>query len=82
VTEIANSSRIKRTTISNYLSEMLKKGLIGRSITGKRMKYIAESPEKILRDYDGKREAFISSLPELNNIYRSASQKANIRYFE
>lgn len=82
VTEIATKTQLKRTTASNYLSEMLQKWLVARNVTGKRMKYIAESPEKLLRDYDQKRESFMDSLPELNSIYRNASQKASIRYFE
>lgn len=81
-TDIAKSSWLKRTSVNNYIWTLLKKWYLQRSVAWKRMKYIAESPESILKEIEEKKKQFIEHLPELNYMFLSASQKANVRYFE
>lgn len=81
-TQIARNSWLKRTSVNNYIVTLLSKWVLQRSVEWKRMKYIAESPEKVLKNLDRKRQNFVEKLPVFNNLFLNASQKANVRYFE
>jgi len=82
ITELAKKSGLKRTSVTNYIHWLLQKWYISQSTSGKRIVYIAESPEQILRDIEVKKKRFEKHIPELNNLFINNSNKANIRFFE
>lgn len=82
VTDVAKKSWLKRTSVSNYIHSLLQKWFITQTTTGKRISYIAESPEQILKDFEARKERFAKHLPELNSIFLNSSNTANIRFFE
>lgn len=81
-TDIARNCGLKRTSVNNYISSLLQKGFLQKNISGKRLSYIAESPENIFKDLERKRQHFLDKLPQMNHMFTNASHKANIRYFE
>jgi len=82
ISDIASKSGIKRTTIYQYIDDLIKKDLLCKTIKGKRVYYLAQKPEKILKKIENKKRRFAKILPELNSIYSQSSHKPNIRYYE
>ena len=68
IQEIADLTKIKRTTLYGILKAMVKKGWISISITGKRKKYQAEEPAKILAYLKQKQTDFANILPALTGL--------------
>jgi len=82
VSDIARIADIKRTTVYQHIDQLLKNDLIFKTIKGKRIYYLAQKPEKILKKIENKKRRFAKVLPELNSIYSQSSHKPNIRYYE
>lgn len=82
VTEIAKKSGLKRTSVTNYINELLEWGYLSQSLKWKRVVYIAESPENIIQNLEIKKQRFAEKIPELNSLFLWGSGKTNIRYFE
>ncbi|MCH2189277.1 hypothetical protein MK079_05630 [Candidatus Gracilibacteria bacterium] len=81
-TEVAKKTGLKRTSVINYINELLQVGYLSQSLRGKRVVYIAESPEFILKKLEDQKEKFATQLPELNTLFVGGSGTTNIRYFE
>jgi sugar-specific transcriptional regulator TrmB len=82
ITDISRSSRIKRTTIYEYLDNLESKGLIYRTAKGKRIQYLAESPSKIGKIIERRKNEFEKIFPELDKIYSVSSFKPKVRFYE
>ncbi len=82
VSDIAKKSGLKRTSVINYVEELLKQWFLSKTVVWKRVAYIAESPESILREFELKKKKFEKNIPELNALFLNSSQKANVIYFE
>lgn len=82
ISDIARKAGIKRTTIYSYIGELLRKDLIHKTAKGRRIYYIAEHPEKIIRRLEAKKKKIEAVLPQLTKFYCSASFRPNLRYYE
>jgi HTH-type transcriptional regulator, sugar sensing transcriptional regulator len=82
IAEIARKSGVKRMTVYQYIDELVRKNLLHKTVEGKRIFYIAESPEKISKMLDRKKKHFEKVLPELKTIYGTSSHKPQIRFYE
>lgn len=82
ITDISKKCDIKRTSVINYVEELLKKWFLSKVIIWKRFAYIAENPENILKSFEIKKQKFEKFLPELNWMFLNSSKKARVRYFE
>jgi len=89
VTDIARKSAIKRTTIYNYLDNLLKFGLIFKTVDKKRTYYCPESPNKIKNvlekqktAIDDKKEKISLVIPELEKLYSGSFNKPRISFYE
>lgn len=82
VLDIAKKSRVKRTTIYQYLDNLIKNRLLLKSVKGKRIFYIAEEPEKLLRVLENKKKKVNAILPELQKLYSVSFHKPKIRFYE
>lgn len=82
VSDIAKKSRIKRTTIYQYLDDLVQKTFLLKSSKGKRIFYLAEEPKKLLNILENRKNKIISILPELQKIYSISFQKPQIRFYE
>ncbi len=82
ITNIAKISGVKRTTIYNYLNPLLEKNFIKRSISWKRILFIAENPKNLLKIFEEKKNNFLSKLPLLEGIYNENNTNTNLEFYE
>lgn len=82
VNEIAIKANIKRTTVYDVLSNLMKKGLVGQTQKGKKRLFYAEAPEKLNKLLAEKQEKLMEVMPILKSLYNTAGAKPKIRYYE
>lgn len=82
ITEVSKKSGIKRTTIYSYLDPLLEKWFIKRSIYGKRIFFLAESPKKILKIIDEKKRIMVKKMPLLESMYVKNSPNPQLEFYE
>ena len=82
ITSISNQSGIKRSTIYNYINPLLEKDFIKRSISGKRILFIAENPKNLVKIFEEKKNNFLKKLPLLEWIYNENSTNTNLEFYE
>ncbi len=81
IKEIAKKAEIKRTTIYDFIDEMINSGYLKQTIKGKRTKYIAISPDE-LKVVIQKKEALLNQiLPQLNMLSNLDRVKPRIWFF-
>src|ERR1041385_3323174 len=80
--DIAKRTHINRTTLYHSVDELLQRGLISKTIRGKRTLYVPEDPDKILKDFDKRRSAFLAHVPQIEEIYKNAMHKPGVRLYE
>lgn len=82
VTDISHKSWIKRTTIYSYLNPLLEKDFIKRTIVGKRILFMAENPDKLLRIFEKRKNKFIENIDILKDLYDNKSEKPTLEFYE
>ena len=89
VSEIAKKCKFKRTTLYQYLEELLHKDFLCQTIKGKRIEYMANDPKKILsyiekekRNLESKKENVEKFLPELETLYAKSFHKPQVTFYE
>ena len=82
VSEVSQKTLIKRTTIYDILTGLIKKGLIAETHKGKKRLFFPMEPEKLLKNLDDKRKNFEEMLPVLKSIYNTAGAKPKILYYQ
>ncbi len=81
--EIAQRSKLKRSTVYGYLEELIKDQLISRGARGKRSFFAAEPPEHLIHLQDMQRLALGNLMPELRSIFlQGDAHRPPIRYTE
>lgn len=82
IKEIAKKSEIKRTTIYDFIDEMINLGYIKLTAEGKKKKYLAVSPEE-LQIIIRKREVLLEQvMPILNSMSNVSGAKPKIWFYE
>src|SRR3989344_741008 len=82
ISEIAQSTGIKRATCYEYIDLLLKENFIERLPIGKRMYYSAVEPQKVLGAFKKKAAAFERTLAELEKVHDTAVNKPRIVFYE
>lgn len=89
ITDIAKKAGLKRTTLYEYIEELLTKGLIFKTIDKKRVYYSPQAPEQIITmleqkkaDLDQQKENIKEIIPDLEQLYSKAFIKPKISFFE
>ena len=82
VAKLAQKSGLKRGTIYEFLGEMLEKGLLEISISGKRKFYAGVEPKKLHKIIDRQKEILESLLPDLSMLTAGSSAKPKIKFYE
>jgi len=80
--ELAERAEIKRTTLREYLPELLEKGLLQQVIKGKRTEYIATDPRQLVSELKDKLQVVEEALPALLARRKAGAEKPVMRYFE
>ncbi|MDD5396910.1 MAG: helix-turn-helix domain-containing protein [Candidatus Moranbacteria bacterium] len=82
VARLAQKSGLKRGTIYEFLGEMLEKGILEMSISGKRKLYAAVEPKKLSKIIDRQKEILENLLPDLSLLTIGSSAKPKIKFYE
>jgi sugar-specific transcriptional regulator TrmB len=79
---IAKKVGLKRPTVYDIANQLMREGLLHKSMRG-RVKYFSPAdPEKLIRILRRKERAVHEAMPTLQDLYNSPRQKPLIRYFE
>lgn len=79
---IAKKIGLKRPTVYDIINQLMKEGLVYKSIKGSVKYFFPADPEMLLRKIKEKEDNVKSILPMLQNLYNSPKTKPFIRYFE
>lgn len=79
---IAKKVGLKRPTVYDVLDQLLKEGLVYKSIKHGAKHYFPANPERILKKIKDSEENVKMILPILQNLYNSPKTKPLIKYFE
>jgi len=82
IADITKDVWLKRSSVINYVENLLSRWIISKIVIWKRIAYIWEKPNNILKDFIKKKEKFEKNLPELNNLFFQNSWQSSVRYFE
>lgn len=82
VSDIARKSKIKRTTVYEYIDKLTSENLLHKTVKGKRIFYIAENPNHLSKLLENRKKKIIEIIPKLEDIYHAASHKPQIRFYE
>ncbi|MFA6526244.1 MAG: helix-turn-helix domain-containing protein [Candidatus Buchananbacteria bacterium] len=80
--EIAKLALIERTSVYAILDSLVEDGLISAVIKKKRKIYISENPDNLMELLKGKVELLEKTLPMFASLFREASKKPQIRYYQ
>lgn len=81
IKEIAKKAELKRTTIYDFIDEMVNLGYFKLTAEGKKKKYLAASPEE-LKIIIQKREALLSQImPMLSSISNVSTSKPKVWFY-
>jgi HTH-type transcriptional regulator, sugar sensing transcriptional regulator len=79
---IAKKVGLKRPTVYDIVSQLMREGLLHKSMRGNVKYFSPADPEKILQLLKTKEKNIREAMPELQNLYNSPKSKPLIRYFE
>ncbi len=82
VSEIARHSGQFRPTVYKNLPVLIQKGLVSESMQGKRLVYIAESPNNLVNVLQNISQELRESLPDLLSAHGRGTHRPIIRFFE
>src|SRR3989344_5969894 len=89
VVELAQKTKIKRPTVYTILDSLAKKGLVSQIEHDKKIRYVAEPPER-LKTYIERKEIFLKELkerftqdiiPQIKSLQRETGEKPIVKYF-
>lgn len=79
---IAKKTGLKRPTVYDIMNQLMKEGLVYKSIKGKIKYFSPADPEVLVKKLKEKEALAKEILPQLQNLYNSPQAKPFIRYFE
>lgn len=82
VTEVSKKSGVKRTTAYYYLESLIGKGLLFKSIKGKRALYFAIDPQELPKLIESKKQSIARAVPKLAEMYQRGVSRPMIRFYE
>ncbi len=80
--EIAKKAGLQRTTTYSVLGYLVDRGVVGKVKIGKKTRYKAEPPDKILSHLHDLEREIKKKLPELEALYNTGDTKPRILFFE
>jgi HTH-type transcriptional regulator, sugar sensing transcriptional regulator len=79
---LAKKTGLKRPTTYDIINQLMKDGLVYKSIKGNIKYYSPADPEVLIKKLKEKESKIHSIMPALQNLYNSPKTKPFIRYFE
>jgi len=82
VTEVSKKSGVKRTTAYYYLEALIERGLLYKSVKGKRTHYFPVDPKELPRLIAAKEKIIFQTLPYLSELYEKSFVRPIVRFYE
>lgn len=82
ILKIARAADLKRTTVYSIVEALLQKGLIRKEVCGMKQLYHAESPERLEKVLEEKRDRFKKAFPDLQEMYNLSGEESFIKNYE
>jgi len=82
IQELAEKSKIKRTSIYNFLEEIKDLGLVTEIKEGKKLLLAAENPETVVKRAEQRVNEVKKSLPEILSIFNRPAKKPKVRFYQ
>lgn len=82
VAKLAQKSGIKRTSIYEFLPDMLARGILATTASGKRTLYTSINPRELNLLIEKQQKTLQDVIPELLLLAKKGPQKPKIRFFE
>lgn len=81
--ELASRAKLKRSTVYDYLEELIQDRLISQSVRQSRRFFVPESPENLTNLFQRRLDAAGALLPSLQSLFSSGSGTIpHVRYYE
>ncbi|MEI6498576.1 MAG: helix-turn-helix domain-containing protein [bacterium] len=82
ILEIAQHSKIKRSTVYEIVPDLEDKNVIKKTKQGKRLYWVAESPRMVLTLFREREERFREAMPELMAIYKAQEKRPKVFFYQ
>lgn len=82
VVNIGKKSGIKRTTTYEILKGLLTKGLVTEQVFGKRRRFVAESPARLLENKKDEVQKLHDMIPTLEALHNVSIERPSVQFFE
>ena len=82
VQEVAEKSKVKRTSIYNFLEEMKEKGLLSEIRHHGKTLLVAEDPQTLLEQEKEQLKQLEQFMPELRALYNRPGNKPRVRFYQ
>lgn len=79
--QIAKDADVERTTVYEILEDLVKRGVVTKSVSGKRQSYLAEPPEQLQDVLRRQQAAIVAVLPALHALQGKQSRQPIIRFY-
>lgn len=82
IAKLAQKSGLKRGTIYEFLGEMIEKGILEITISGKRKLYSGVEPKKLNKIIERQKAILDNLIPDLSMMAIGSSEKPRIKFYE
>lgn len=82
VADIAKESKLPRTTLYTIIQELEQLSLVLRSLSGKKTRFVPQSPQEFLKSFRNHVEEFASATEELRAVSRLSAHIPRISFFK
>ena len=80
--QLAQTTNVPRTTVNLVLKQLVERGFMGKTLIKKRVRYLAEPPDKVLHQLKELIKQGEEILPELEARYNKNEHKPRIVFYE
>jgi len=80
--DVARKTGLKRPTVYDILYRLEDDNFVYRTEENKKMYFITNSPEQLIKNIENKKRELLSDLPLLMSIYNTKAKRPKVAYFE
>lgn len=82
LSQLSRATTLGKTTLYPYIESLLRKGLLEKTIVGKRAQYAAGNPQKMLTAAEQHRKHLLQVLPDMTAIYKNALHAPSVTTYQ
>lgn len=82
IAKLAQKSGVKRGTIYEFLGEMVEKGLLEVTVSGKRRLYCGTEPKKLQKIIERQKDILDKLIPDLSLLTATSPARPKIKFYE